>query len=158
MKMMCSLQACYLGQRRHWHKWQTQCKCTPEKFIVYQTPQLCHCCQPNVKSPTLRPPHAICLWHENVIAPRLYLANAMTHLFVTLYSCPPCSCIRPPVCPWPNHELSDPRHCRALLARVVFRDPYCQCCKLHKETFIATEDLHTGVFVYAGKKAALAVG
>lgn len=44
----------------------------------------------------------------------------------------------------------------APLARVVFRDPYRY--KLRKETFIATEGLHTGAFVYAGKKAALAVG
>jgi hypothetical protein len=44
----------------------------------------------------------------------------------------------------------------APLARVVFRDPYRY--KLRSETFIATEGLHTGAFVYAGKKAALAVG
>ena len=44
----------------------------------------------------------------------------------------------------------------APLARVVFRDPYRY--KLRKETFIATEGLHTGAFVYAGKKATLAVG
>ncbi|THH04334.1 hypothetical protein EW146_g10203, partial [Bondarzewia mesenterica] len=44
----------------------------------------------------------------------------------------------------------------APLARVVFRDPYRY--KLRKETFIATEGLHTGAFVYCGKKAALAVG
>jgi large subunit ribosomal protein L8e len=61
-----------------------------------------------------------------------------------------------PVRPWPNNELLDPRHRCALLARVVFHDPYCY--KLHKETFITTEDLHTGVFVYTGKKATLGVG
>lgn len=44
----------------------------------------------------------------------------------------------------------------APLARVVFRDPYRY--KLRKETFIATEGLHTGAFVYCGKKATLAVG
>ena len=40
------------------------------------------------------------------------------------------------------------------LARVVFRDPYRH--KLRNETFI--EGLHTGAFVYCGKKAALTVG
>ncbi|KAF8841284.1 ribosomal protein L2 [Paxillus ammoniavirescens] len=44
----------------------------------------------------------------------------------------------------------------APLARVVFRDPYRY--KLRKETFIATEGLHTGAFVYCGKKATLSVG
>lgn len=44
----------------------------------------------------------------------------------------------------------------APLARVVFRDPYRY--KLRKETFIATEGLHTGAFVYAGKKATLSIG
>ena len=44
----------------------------------------------------------------------------------------------------------------APLARVVFRDPYRY--KLRSETFIATEGLHTGAFVYCGKKAALTVG
>lgn len=44
----------------------------------------------------------------------------------------------------------------APLARVVFRDPYRY--KLRKETFIATEGLHTGAFVYCGKKATLNVG
>ncbi|CCO32104.1 60S ribosomal protein L2 [Rhizoctonia solani AG-1 IB] len=44
----------------------------------------------------------------------------------------------------------------APLARVVFRDPYRY--KLRSETFIATEGLHTGAFVYCGKKAALSVG
>ena len=44
----------------------------------------------------------------------------------------------------------------APLARVVFRDPYRY--KLRKETFIATEGMHTGAFVYCGKKATLAVG
>ncbi|TDL29140.1 ribosomal protein L2 [Rickenella mellea] len=44
----------------------------------------------------------------------------------------------------------------APLARVVFRDPYRY--KLRSETFIATEGLHTGAFVYCGKKATLTVG
>jgi len=44
----------------------------------------------------------------------------------------------------------------APLARVVFRDPYRY--KLRTETFIATEGLSTGSFVYCGKKASLAVG
>ncbi|TIC08566.1 hypothetical protein E3Q15_03924 [Wallemia mellicola] len=44
----------------------------------------------------------------------------------------------------------------APLARVVFRDQYRY--KLRTETFIATEGLYTGAFVYCGKKAALAVG
>ena len=44
----------------------------------------------------------------------------------------------------------------APLARVVFRNPY----KYQKiqETFIATEGMFTGQFVYCGKKASLAVG
>ncbi|KAJ7243979.1 hypothetical protein C8J57DRAFT_57805 [Mycena rebaudengoi] len=51
----------------------------------------------------------------------------------------------------------DPRSGRgAPLARVVFRNPYRY--KLRKETFIATEGLHTSAFVYCGKKATLAVG
>ncbi|KAJ7720433.1 translation protein SH3-like domain-containing protein [Mycena metata] len=44
----------------------------------------------------------------------------------------------------------------APFVRVVFRDPYRY--KLRKETFIATEGLHTGAFVSCGKKATLAVG
>ena len=44
----------------------------------------------------------------------------------------------------------------APLARVVFRDPYRY--KLRKETFVATEGMHTGQFVYCGKKATLSVG
>jgi len=44
----------------------------------------------------------------------------------------------------------------APLARVVFRDPYQY--KQRQETFVATEGLHTGAFVYCGKKAQLAVG
>ena len=44
----------------------------------------------------------------------------------------------------------------APLARVVFRDPYRY--KLRTETFIATEGLHTGAFVYCGRKATLNVG
>jgi large subunit ribosomal protein L8e len=51
-----------------------------------------------------------------------------------------------------EHEIGS----GAPLARVVFRDPYRY--KLRNETFIATEGLHTGAFVYCGKKAALAVG
>jgi len=38
----------------------------------------------------------------------------------------------------------------APLAIVAFRDPYK--FKLRKEAFIATEGLHTGQFVYCGKK------
>ncbi|XP_002158217.1 large ribosomal subunit protein uL2 [Hydra vulgaris] len=44
----------------------------------------------------------------------------------------------------------------APLAVVVFRDPYK--FKLRKELFIATEGMHTGQFVYCGKKAALTIG
>jgi len=44
----------------------------------------------------------------------------------------------------------------APLALVVFRDPYSY--KLRTETFIATEGLSTGSFLYVGKKASLAVG
>jgi len=44
----------------------------------------------------------------------------------------------------------------APLAKVVFRDPYRY--KTRTETFIATEGLATGTFVYAGKKASIAVG
>ena len=39
---------------------------------------------------------------------------------------------------------------RAPLAVVAFRDPYK--FKLRKELFIATEGMHTGQFVYCGKK------
>lgn len=44
----------------------------------------------------------------------------------------------------------------APLAKIEFRDPY----KYRKQTFtmIATEGMYSGQFVYAGKKAALAVG
>lgn len=42
------------------------------------------------------------------------------------------------------------------MAVVVFRDPYQY--KLRKETFIATEGISTGSFIYCGKKAALNVG
>jgi large subunit ribosomal protein L8e len=52
--------------------------------------------------------------------------------------------------------VSDTSSSGAPLARVVFRDPYRY--KLRSETFIATEGLHTGAFVYCGKKATLAVG
>ena len=38
----------------------------------------------------------------------------------------------------------------APLARVVFRDPYHY--RLRKETFVATEGMYTGQFVYCGKK------
>ena len=41
----------------------------------------------------------------------------------------------------------------APLAKVVFRDPYR--FKLRKETFIATEGMYTGQFVYCGKKGTL---
>ncbi|KAI9203049.1 60S ribosomal protein L2 [Polychytrium aggregatum] len=44
----------------------------------------------------------------------------------------------------------------APLAKVVFRDPYRY--KQHTETFIATEGVFTGQFLYAGKKAALNIG
>jgi ribosomal protein L2 len=38
----------------------------------------------------------------------------------------------------------------APLARIVFRDPYR--FKMRKETFVATEGMYTGQFVYCGKK------
>jgi large subunit ribosomal protein L8e len=44
----------------------------------------------------------------------------------------------------------------APLAKVQFRDPYRY--KQRVQTFIATEGLHTGQFIYCGKKAALTVG
>lgn len=44
----------------------------------------------------------------------------------------------------------------APLATVVFRDPYRY--KLKTETFIATEGLSTGSFIYCGKKATLNIG
>ncbi|CAD6938834.1 unnamed protein product [Tilletia caries] len=44
----------------------------------------------------------------------------------------------------------------APLARVSFRDPYRY--KQRTETFIATEGIATGQFVYCGKRAALNVG
>merc|ERR1712105_527441 len=44
----------------------------------------------------------------------------------------------------------------APLAVVAFRDPYK--FKLRKELFIATEGMHTGQFIYCGKKATLQVG
>jgi len=44
----------------------------------------------------------------------------------------------------------------APLAKVVFRDPYRY--KQRIETFIATEGMHTGQFIYCGKKATLTVG
>uniref|UniRef100_UPI00358DDD14 large ribosomal subunit protein uL2 n=1 Tax=Myxine glutinosa TaxID=7769 RepID=UPI00358DDD14 len=44
----------------------------------------------------------------------------------------------------------------APLARIVFRDPYRY--KRRVETFIAAEGLHTGQFIYCGKKAQLCVG
>jgi len=44
----------------------------------------------------------------------------------------------------------------APLARIAFRDPYRY--KMRVETFIATEGMSTGSFVYCGKKASLAVG
>ncbi|CAO1629347.1 unnamed protein product [Sympodiomycopsis kandeliae] len=44
----------------------------------------------------------------------------------------------------------------APLAQVAFRDPYRY--KLRTETFIATEGMYTGQFVYCGKKSALNVG
>ncbi|KAJ1668214.1 60S ribosomal protein L2 [Coemansia sp. RSA 1813] len=44
----------------------------------------------------------------------------------------------------------------APLAKVQFRDPYR--FKTHTELFIATEGMHTGQFIFCGKKAQLAVG
>eukprot|EP00742_Colponemidia_sp_Colp-10_P000004 GILJ01000005.1.p1 GENE.GILJ01000005.1~~GILJ01000005.1.p1 ORF type:complete len:259 (-),score=27.56 GILJ01000005.1:133-909(-) len=44
----------------------------------------------------------------------------------------------------------------APLARVAFRDPYRY--KIRKETFVCAEGMHTGQFIYAGKKAQLNVG
>ncbi|KAJ3208479.1 60S ribosomal protein L2A [Entophlyctis luteolus] len=44
----------------------------------------------------------------------------------------------------------------APLAKVVFRDPYKY--RLREETFVATEGLFTGQFIYAGKKASLNIG
>jgi len=44
----------------------------------------------------------------------------------------------------------------APLAIVAFRDPYK--FKLRKELFIATEGMHTGQFIYCGKKATLQIG
>merc|ERR1719243_298460 len=44
----------------------------------------------------------------------------------------------------------------APLAKVSFRDPYRY--KLKTETFIASEGMYTGQFIYAGKKANLQIG
>lgn len=44
----------------------------------------------------------------------------------------------------------------APLAKVQFRDPYRY--KLRFQTFVATEGLHTGQFIYCGRKATLTVG
>ncbi|XP_052785131.1 60S ribosomal protein L8-like [Mya arenaria] len=44
----------------------------------------------------------------------------------------------------------------APLAKVTFRDPYRY--KLNQETFIATEGMYTGQFIYCGKKATLQIG
>ncbi|XP_066927975.1 large ribosomal subunit protein uL2-like [Clytia hemisphaerica] len=44
----------------------------------------------------------------------------------------------------------------APLAKVAFRDPYKY--KLRKELFVATEGMHTGQFIYCGKKATLQIG
>merc|ERR1712051_366456 len=44
----------------------------------------------------------------------------------------------------------------APLAVVHFRDPYK--FKIRKELFIATEGMHTGQFIYCGKKATLQIG
>jgi large subunit ribosomal protein L8e len=44
----------------------------------------------------------------------------------------------------------------APLAKVVFRDPYHY--RLKKETMIAVEGMHTGQFIYCGKKATLNPG
>jgi len=44
----------------------------------------------------------------------------------------------------------------APLARIHFRDPYRY--RVKKETFLATEGLYTGQFIYCGKKAAVTIG
>jgi len=44
----------------------------------------------------------------------------------------------------------------APLAKVVFRDMYHY--RLNMQTFVATEGMHTGQYIYAGKKAALTIG
>jgi large subunit ribosomal protein L8e len=44
----------------------------------------------------------------------------------------------------------------APLAKVVFRDPYRY--QQQKETFVCAEGMHTGQFIYCGKKATLTVG
>jgi ribosomal protein L2 len=44
----------------------------------------------------------------------------------------------------------------APLAKVVFRDQYKY--RLRTQTFIATEGMYTGQFIYCGKKASLSVG
>ncbi|KAG9410724.1 60S ribosomal protein L8 [Aphanomyces cochlioides] len=44
----------------------------------------------------------------------------------------------------------------APLARVSFRDPYRY--RINQELMIAAEGMYTGMFIYAGKKAAMAVG
>merc|ERR1711941_84817 len=44
----------------------------------------------------------------------------------------------------------------APLAKVQFRDPYRY--RMKTETFIAAEGMHTGQFIYAGKKATLQIG
>jgi large subunit ribosomal protein L8e len=44
----------------------------------------------------------------------------------------------------------------APLAKVVFRDPYR--FRLKTETFIASEGMYTGQFIYCGKKATLQIG
>merc|ERR1712177_7873 len=44
----------------------------------------------------------------------------------------------------------------APLAKVQFRDPYKY--RMRTETFVACEGMHTGQFIYCGKKAALQIG
>jgi len=44
----------------------------------------------------------------------------------------------------------------APLAKVAFRDPYRY--KMRTETFIASEGMYTGQFIYSGKKATLQIG
>lgn len=56
----------------------------------------------------------------------------------------------------PSYLSTLPLFSGAPLARVAFRDPYRY--KLRTETFIATEGMSTGQFVYCGKKAVLNVG
>ena len=53
---------------------------------------------------------------------------------------------------YPQDIIHDPGR-GAPLAKVVFRDPYRY--KLRQETFIASEGMYTGQFIYCGKKGNL---